>query len=120
MDRRSDARALSSPELIEGSVARNPSHQHALKKQEVDRPMNDPDIAKLMTAAAERQTAVIALQKKYEDSKSLSTEQLVLDMRELLTTEGIVLEAIITLFLKLGQVEPHEMSPSPQLGVKVH
>ena len=77
--------------------------------------MNGPDIAKLMTAAAERQTAVVALQKKYEDSKSLSTEQLVLDMRELLATERIVLEAIITLFLKLGQDEPHETSPPAQL-----
>ena len=82
--------------------------------------MNDPDIAKLMTAAAERQTAVVALQKKYEDSESLSTEQLVLDMRELLTTERIVLEAIITLFLKLGQDGPHEMILSHQLGVTGH
>lgn len=79
--------------------------------------MNDPDIAKLMTAASERQTAVVALQKKYEESKSLSTEQLVLDMRELLATERIVLEAIITLFVKLGQDEGQEKSSSEQPGV---
>jgi hypothetical protein len=70
--------------------------------------MNDADIGKLMTAASERQTAVVALQKKYEESKSLSTEQLVLDMRELLATERIVLEAIITLFVRLGQDEGHK------------
>ena len=64
--------------------------------------MNDPDINSLMKAAAERQLAVAALQKKYEESKSMTTEQLVLDMRELLSTERIVLDAIITLFVKLG------------------
>ena len=64
--------------------------------------MNDPDVSSLMKAAAERQLAVAALQKKYEASASMSTEQLVLDMRELLSTERIVLDAIITLFVKLG------------------
>jgi hypothetical protein len=45
--------------------------------------------------------AVATLQKKYEESDDIPTEQLVLDMRELLTTERVVLDAIITLFLKL-------------------
>jgi hypothetical protein len=69
--------------------------------------MHDPDINALMKAAAERQLAVAALQKKYSESTSIPTEQLVLDMRELLATERIVLDAIITLFVKLGQVEAH-------------
>ena len=65
--------------------------------------MNDPDINSLMqAAAAERQLAVAALQKKYGESESIPTEQLVLDMRELLCTERVVLDAIITLFVKLG------------------
>jgi hypothetical protein len=64
--------------------------------------MNDPDIGNLMKAATERQLAVTALQKKYEQSDSVPTEQLVVDMRELLATERIVLDAIITLFIKLG------------------
>ena len=64
--------------------------------------MNDPDINSLMMAASERQLAVVALQKKYEQSESIPTEQLVLDMRELLSTERVVLDAIITLFVKLG------------------
>ena len=64
--------------------------------------MNDPDVDKLMKAAAERQLAVVALQKKYEESESIPTEQLVHDMRELLSTERVVLDAIITLFVKLG------------------
>ena len=63
---------------------------------------NDPDIKSLMRAAAERQSAVAALQKKYQESESIPTEQLVLDMRELLATERVVLDAIITLFVKLG------------------
>ena len=67
--------------------------------------MNDPDISSLMRAAAERQLAVVALQKKYEQSERIPTEQLVLDMRELLATERVVLDAIITLFVKLGQGE---------------
>lgn len=67
--------------------------------------MNDPDISSLMRAAAERQLAVVALQKKYEQSECIPTEQLVLDMRELLATERVVLDAIITLFVKLGQGE---------------
>jgi hypothetical protein len=64
--------------------------------------MNDPDLGSLMKAAAERQQAVAALQTKYADSESIPTEQLVLDMRELLATERVVLDAIITLFHKLG------------------
>jgi hypothetical protein len=64
--------------------------------------MHDPDINSLMKAAAERQLAVAALQKKYHESESIPTEQLVLDMRELLSTEKIVLDAIITLFVRLG------------------
>ena len=67
--------------------------------------MNDPDISSLMKAATERQMAVAALQKKYERSESIPTEQLVLDMRELLSTERVVLEAIITLFVKLGHAD---------------
>ena len=64
--------------------------------------MNNADTNSLMRAAAERQLAVTALQKKYEESESVPTEQLVLDMRELLATERVVLDAIITLFVKLG------------------
>ncbi len=64
--------------------------------------MHDPDINNLMKAASERQLAVTALQKKYETSESVPTEQLVQDMRELLFTERLVLDAIITLFVKLG------------------
>ena len=63
--------------------------------------MNDPDIGSLMKAAAERQLAVAALQTKYEESENIPTEQLVLDMRELLATERVILDAIITLFVKL-------------------
>ena len=64
--------------------------------------MTDPDVNSLMRAAAERQLAVAALQKKYADAADIPTEQLVLDMRELLSTERVVLDAIITLFVKLG------------------
>jgi hypothetical protein len=67
--------------------------------------MNDPDIGRLMNAASERHLAVTALQKKYQESDSIPTEQLVLDMRELLATERVVLDAIITLFVKLGHRE---------------
>ena len=67
--------------------------------------MNEHDVNALMKAATERQLAVAALQKKYEGSDSIPTEQLVLDMRELLATERVVLDAIITLFVKLGQSE---------------
>ena len=69
--------------------------------------MNDPDISSLMKAASERQLAVAALQKKYGESVSIPTEQLVLDMRELLATERIVLDAIITLFVKIGEDQEH-------------
>ena len=70
--------------------------------------MNDPDLATLMKAATERQLAVTTLQQKYAESESISTEQLVLDMRELLATERVVLDAIITLFVKLGHDGPAE------------
>lgn len=68
--------------------------------------MNDPNLGSLMKAAAERQLAVTALQKKYAESENISTDQLVLDMRELLATERVVLDAIITLFVKLGPDNP--------------
>ena len=67
--------------------------------------MNTSDINSLMKAAAERQLAVAALQTKYERSESVPTEQLVRDMRELLSTERVVLDAIITLFIRLGHGE---------------
>ena len=67
--------------------------------------MNHPDINSLMKAASERQLAVAALQKKYAKSESIPTEQLVLDMRELLATERVVLDAIITLFVKLEDAD---------------
>ena len=73
--------------------------------------MNDPDINSLMQAAAERQLAVAALQKKYGESESIPTEQLVLDMRELLCTERVVLDAIITLFVKFGHDMEHTSVP---------
>ena len=68
--------------------------------------MHDPELTSLLKAAAERQLAVTALQKKYAVSESIATEQLVLDMRELLATERVVLDAIITLFVKLGHDRP--------------
>jgi hypothetical protein len=68
--------------------------------------MNDPDLDRLMKAAAERQQAVASLQQKYAESDSIPTEQLVLDMRELLATERVVLDAIITLFHKIGTDRP--------------
>ena len=73
--------------------------------------MQDPDVSSLMRAAAERQLAVAALQQKYEASESVPTEQLVHDMRELLATERVVLDAIITLFVKLG----HEQATAGQV-----
>jgi hypothetical protein len=71
--------------------------------------MNDPDVNALMKAATERQLAVCELQKKYENSESIPSEQLVLDMRELLATERVVLDAIITLFVKMSPAaDPRE------------
>jgi len=67
--------------------------------------MDDHDIRGLMKAAAERQLAVSALQEKYATSEKIPTEQLVRDMRELLSTERLVLDAIITLFVSLGHGE---------------
>ena len=64
--------------------------------------MHDPEMNSLMRAAAERQLAVATIQKKYDQSDDVPTEQLVRDMRELLATERVVLDAIITLFVKLG------------------
>jgi len=76
--------------------------------------MSDPDINSLKRAASERQLAVATLQKKYAESESVSTEQLVLDMRELLATERVVLDAIITLFVKIGDGEAAEpRTPAP-------
>lgn len=60
------------------------------------------DVKFLIRAAEERQLAVAALQKKYQDADSIPTEQLVMDMRELLATERVVLDAIITLFVERG------------------
>ena len=77
--------------------------------------MNDPDVNSLIKAATERQLAVAALQKKYEQSESVPTEQLVLDMRELLATERVVLDAIITLFVKLGHSEA--ATPPPESSI---
>jgi len=74
--------------------------------------MNDPDVSSLMKAAAERQLAVAALQKKYAESESIPTEQLVRDMRELLSTERVVVDAIITLFVRLGHSADHEPAPA--------
>ena len=67
--------------------------------------MEDQDVSSLMKAAAERQLAVAALQKKYAESESVPTEQLVSDLRELLATERVVLDASITLFVKLGHAQ---------------
>ena len=75
--------------------------------------MDDPDIKSLMHAATERQLAVAALQKKYAESAGVPTEQLVLDMRELLSTERVVLDAIITLFIKLGHGAPEAVGQLP-------
>lgn len=73
--------------------------------------MNDPDINSLMQAAAQRQLAVAALQKNYDVSESVPTDQLVHDMRELLFTERVALDAIITLFVKLGNDGKHDAGP---------
>ena len=62
-----------------------------------------------MKAAAERQLAVVVLQQKYAGSESIPTEQLVRDMRELLSTERVVLDAIITLFVRLGHTTVREV-----------
>jgi hypothetical protein len=67
--------------------------------------MNDHDVSNLLKAASQRQLAVVALQQKYEQSESMPTEQLVQDMGELLATERVVLDAIVTLFVKLGDRE---------------
>ena len=74
--------------------------------------MNDPELNSLMRAAAERLLAVSALQAKYQGSEGVPTEQLVRDMGELLVTERVVLDAIITLFTKFG-AEPAGAAPEP-------
>ena len=71
--------------------------------------MDDPDIGSLMRAAADRQVAVTALQKKYSQSESIPSEQLVLDMRELLATERVVLDCIITMFVNLSLSQPAQL-----------
>ena len=75
--------------------------------------MNNPDVDDLIKAATERQLAVAALQKKYAASESVPTEQLVLDMRELLATERVVLDAIITLFVHLQGKPEGKCEPPP-------
>jgi hypothetical protein len=85
-----------------------------LKFHNVASCLSDPDINSLMKAAAERQLPVAALQKKYEAATAIPTEQLVHDMAELLATERIVLDAIITLFVKLGQVEHQLPAAAPE------
>lgn len=75
--------------------------------------MNNPDVNDLIKAATERQLAVATLQKKYAASASVPTEQLVLDMRELLATERVVLDAIITLFVHLQAKPEAKSEPAP-------
>ena len=70
----------------------------------------DADINSLVRAATERQLAVAVLQKKYEQSDNIPTEQLVLDMRELLATERVVLDAIITIFMNIQRGSGREGS----------
>ena len=70
----------------------------------------DADINSLVRAATERQLAVAVLQKKYEQSDNIPTEQLVLDMRELLATERVVLDAIITIFMNIERGSGREGS----------
>ena len=73
--------------------------------------MSNLDVKDLVRAASDRLVAVAALQKKYAASKDVPTEQLVQDMRELLATERVVLDAIITLFVELGHnVSDHTQS----------
>jgi hypothetical protein len=76
-------------------------------------PMNDADMSSLLQAAAERQLAVAALQAKYAASEGLTTEQLVLDMQELLSTERVVLDEIITLFIKIPHGEEGQGGSAP-------
>jgi hypothetical protein len=78
--------------------------------------MNDRDIRSLMKAAAERQVAVATLQTKYATSHDIPSEQLIIDMRELLATERVVLDAIITLFVSLGHEHEGEPGATQQLG----
>src|SRR3954452_23888189 len=66
---------LSRPTKLKTSAATKRSLGRA--KREGGWPMHDPDMNSLMKAASERQLAVIALQKKYESSESVPTEQLV-------------------------------------------
>ena len=75
--------------------------------------MTDPEISDLLKAVAERHLAVTTLQEKYAKSEGIATEQLVLDMGELLAAERLVLDAIVTLFLKLGPNETSEEDAAP-------
>lgn len=70
--------------------------------------MDDPDMSGLLKAVTDRQLAVTALQEKYATSEGKTTEQLVLDMGELLTSERLIFDAITTLFMKLSPVETSE------------
>jgi hypothetical protein len=76
--------------------------------------MSDPDVTSLMRAASQRQLAVAALQQKYEAASDASTQQLVHDMRELLATERVVLDAIITLFVRIGADNKASVHFSPE------
>lgn len=57
--------------------------------------MGNHDVSSLMKAAAAADA----------ESESVPTEQLVSDLRELLATERVVLDASITLFVKLGHAQ---------------
>jgi hypothetical protein len=74
--------------------------------------ITDHDISALKKAADQRQLAVNTLQKKYAASHNIPTEQLALDMCEVLATERVVLDAIITLFVDVGQDDERTSDPS--------
>jgi hypothetical protein len=64
--------------------------------------MHDSELEDLLRVASERQLALAALEDKYAQSHGLPSEQLVKDMHELLAKETTVLNAIITLFIKMS------------------
>ena len=74
--------------------------------------MTEHDLNSLMKAAAERQLVVTALQKKYEGRETVPTE-LVADMLELLASERVILDAIITLFIKLDHDHQGRLADEP-------
>jgi hypothetical protein len=80
-----------------------------------DFPVNETEVSALVQAAAERQLAVTALEEKYAESSDLPTKQLVADMRELLATERVVLDSIITLLIKLSGEATEAASTSDNL-----